>query len=219
MLHRHLLPDPSSVARFIRGAQIIAGLRHPHIIQIYDAGQQNDVLYVVMENVEGPSLRTLLSLDGRIPAHLVVEYGAQIADALDAACQERNVIHRDIKPENLVLDRWGKMKVLGFGLARVPGLQPITTEENLVGSLAYASPEQIWGKAIDHRSDIYALGVVLYEMVTGCRPFASRTIPALMQAMSEGVVISPTTLVPDLSPELAHIILTAMAVEREERYA
>lgn len=88
MLPRHLLPDPSSVARFIRGAQIIAGLSHPHIIQIYDAGQQNDVLYVVMENVEGPSLRTLLSLDGRIPAHLVVEYGAQIADALDAAYQK-----------------------------------------------------------------------------------------------------------------------------------
>src|SRR6266700_1599200 len=110
--------DNSYIARFIREAQIIAGLNHPNIVQIYDAGQQNKLLYFVMEYVQGPTLSSLLHLDGSIPQHLAVEYGAQIADALDAAYRERNVIHRDVKPENLMLNRWGKIKVMDFGLAR-----------------------------------------------------------------------------------------------------
>ncbi|HEX7735611.1 MAG TPA: protein kinase [Ktedonobacteraceae bacterium] len=218
ILPQSLAQDPSYVARFIREAQIMAGLNHPNIVQIYDAGQQNGVLYFVMEYVQGPTIGSLLHLDGSMPQHLAAEYVAQIADALDAAYKERNVIHRDLKPENLMLDRWGRVKVMDFGLARAPGLQQITIAKTLVGSIYYASPEQIWGKPLDNRSDIYALGVVLYEMVTGQRPFSGRSLQELTQKITAGNMLPPTALAPDLSPELERIILTAMAANRDERF-
>ncbi len=213
-----LARDVSYIARFIREAQIIAGLNHPNIVHIYDAGQQNKLLYFVMEYIQGPTLSNLLYLDGTIPQHLALEYGAQIADALDAAYKERDVIHRDIKPENLMLNRWGKIKVMDFGLARATGHQPITVAKTLVGSIYYASPEQVWGNTLDNRSDVYALGVVLYEMVTGQRPFTGRSMPELTQAIITGSAHSPTILNHEITPELEHIILTAMARDREERY-
>jgi serine/threonine-protein kinase len=219
ILPQSLAQDPSYVARFIREAQIMAGLNHPNIVQIYDAGQQNGVLYFVMEYVQGPTIGSLLHLDGSMPQHLAAEYVAQIADALDAAYKERNVIHRDLKPENLMLDRWGRVKVMDFGLARAPGLQQITVAKTLVGSIYYASPEQIWGKPLDNRSDIYALGVVLYEMVTGQRPFSGRTLQELTQKITSGQALPPTALTPDLSPELERLILIAMAANREDRFS
>jgi serine/threonine protein kinase len=218
VLPRALAKDRSYVARFIREAQIIAGLNHPNIVHIYDAGQQNGVLYFVMEFVQGPTIGGLLQLDTVLPQHLAVQYAAEIADALDSAYKERNVIHRDIKPENLMLDRWGRIKVMDFGLARAPGHQQITVVKTLVGSIYYASPEQIWGQPLDNRSDIYALGVVLYEMVTGQRPFNGRTLPELTQAIVNGSPRPPTALNPEVSPDLEHIILTAMARDRDNRY-
>lgn len=219
ILPQSLTHDPSYVARFIREAQIMAGLNHPNIVQIYDAGQQNGVLYFVMEYVQGPTIGSLLHLDGTMPQHLAAEYVAQIAEALDVAYKERNVIHRDIKPENLMLDRWGRIKVMDFGLARAPGLQQITVAKTLVGSIYYSSPEQIWGKPLDNRSDIYALGVVLYEMITGQRPYSGRTLQELTQTITAGRVLPPTALNPELSPELERITLIAMASNRDERYA
>jgi eukaryotic-like serine/threonine-protein kinase len=218
VLPRALAKDASYVARFIREAQIIAGLNHPNIVQIYDAGQQGGLLYFVMEYVQGPTIDSLLQIDGMMPQHLATEYAAQIAEALDLAYKERNVIHRDIKPENLMLDRWGKIKVMDFGLARAPGHLQITLAKTLVGSIYYASPEQVWGQTLDNRSDIYALGVVLYEMVSGQRPFTGRTLPELTQAIVGGVLRPPGTFNPELSPELEQIILKAMARNRDERY-
>jgi serine/threonine protein kinase len=218
VLSRGLVTDAAYVARFIREAQIIAGLNHPNIVQIYDAGQQQGLLYFVMEYVQGPTLASLLHLDGMIPLYLAAEYAAQIAEALHAAYMERNVIHRDIKPENLMLDRWGKLKVMDFGLARAIGQQKITVAKTLVGSLYYASPEQVWGQTLDNRSDIYALGVVLYEMVTGQRPFTGRTLPELTQAIISNRLTPPLTFNPELASDFEHIILTAMARDRNERY-
>jgi|SRR5579859_860566 len=218
VLSQALAKDASYIARFIREAQIIAGLNHPNIVQIFDAGQQNGLLYFVMEYVQGPTIASLLHLDGAIPQYLAAEYGAQIADALDSAYSELNVIHRDIKPENLMLDRWGKIKVMDFGLARALGLQKITVAKTLVGSIYYASPEQVWGYTLDNRSDIYALGVVLYEMVSGHRPFSGRSLPELTQAIVNNPVRPPSSYTPELSPELEQIILTAIARDRNERY-
>ncbi len=218
VLSQALAKDASYVARFIREAQIIAGLNHPNIVQIFDAGQQNGLLYFVMEYVQGPTVASLLQLDGTIPQYLAAEYGAQIADALDSAYRERNVIHRDIKPENLMLDRWGKIKVMDFGLARAIGLQKITVAKTLVGSIYYASPEQVWGYALDNRSDIYALGVVLYEMVSGHRPFSGRSLPELTQAIVNSPIRPPSYNNPEILPELEQIILVAMARNRDERY-
>jgi len=219
LLPHSLAQDPSYIARFIREAQIIAGLNHPHIVQIYDAGQQHGVLYFVMEYVQGPTIGSLLHLDGSMPQHLAAEYIAQVAEALDVAYTERNVIHRDLKPENLMLDRWGRIKVMDFGLARAPGLQQITVAKTLVGSVYYASPEQIWGKPLDNRSDIYALGVVLYEMVAGQRPFVGRTLQDLTQTITTGRFLPPTALNPEIDAQLERIILTAMATSREERFS
>jgi serine/threonine protein kinase len=218
VLPRALAKDASYVARFIREAQIIAGLNHPNIVQIYDAGQQGGLLYFVMEYLQGPTIGSLLLIDGSMPQYLAAEYTAQIADALDSAYKERNVIHRDIKPENLMLDRWGKIKVMDFGLARAPGHLQITLAKTLVGSIYYASPEQVWGQTLDNRSDIYALGVVLYEMVSGHRPFTGRTLPELTQAIVGGTLRPPSSFYPDLSQELEQIILTAMARNRDKRY-
>ena len=218
VLPRALAKDASYVARFIREAQIIAGLNHPNIVQIYDAGQQGGLLYFVMEYVQGPTIGNLLLIDGDLPQYLATEYAAQIADALDSAYKERNVIHRDIKPENLMLDRWGKIKVMDFGLARAPGQLQITLAKTLVGSIYYASPEQVWGQTLDNRSDIYALSVVLYEMVCGHRPFTGRTLPELTQAIVNGTLRPPSTYNPEISKDLEQIILTAMARNRDERY-
>jgi serine/threonine protein kinase len=218
VLPRALARDASYVARFIREAQIIAGLNHPNIVQIYDAGQQGGLLYFVMEFVQGPTIGSLLQIDTIMPQHLAAEYAAQIADALDFAYKERNVIHRDIKPENLMLDRWGKIKVMDFGLARAPGHQQITVAKTLVGSIYYASPEQVWGQTLDNRSDIYALGVVLYEMVTGQRPFTGRTLPELTTAIVSGPLRRPGALNAEIAPDLERIILTAMTRQRDERY-
>src|SRR2546421_5927632 len=218
VLPQKLAKDPSYVARFIREAQIIAGLNHPNIVHIYDAGQLHALLYFVMEFVQGPTLASLLSIDGTILQHMAAEYAAQIADALDAAYRERNVIHRDIKPENLMLNRWGKVKVLDFGLARASGLQTITAAKTLVGSIYYSSPEQIWGQTLDNRSDIHALGVVLYELVTGHRPFNGRSISELTHSITTGELQPPSFYNPELSPQLEQIILTALARDRNERY-
>jgi serine/threonine-protein kinase len=218
VLPQTLARDSSYVARFTREAKIMANLNHPNIVQIYDAGRQNKHLYFVMEFIQGPTLANLLYLDGIIPQHLAIEYAIQIAEALNAAYSERNVIHRDIKPENLMLNRWGKIKVMDFGLARAPGLQTITVAQTLVGSIYYASPEQIWGLPLDNRSDIYALGVVLYEMVCGRRPFNGRSMHELTQAIINGHLEPPSTFNPAIAPELEHIIMTALARDREQRY-
>jgi serine/threonine-protein kinase len=218
VLPQALARDNSYVARFIREAQIIAGLNHPNIVQIHDAGQQGKLLYFVMEYVQGPNLASLIQLDGTISIHLAVEYAAQIADALDAAYRERNVIHRDIKPENLMLDRWGKIKVMDFGLARALGQQKITIARTLVGSIYYASPEQVWGDPLDNRSDIYALGVVLYEMLTGHRPFNGRSMPELTQTIIRGQFRPPRDYNPEIPPALEQILLTAMATSRDQRF-
>src|SRR5215469_15636397 len=218
ILPHSLAKDASYIARFIREAQIIAGLNHPNIVQIYDAGQQNRILYFVMEFVQGPTLASLLLMDGIIPQHLAAEYGAQIADALDAAYRERLVIHRDIKPENLMLNRWGKIKVMDFGLARATGHRTITIAKSLVGSIYYSSPEQIRGETLDNRSDIFALGIVLYEMVSGRRPFNGRTMTELSQAIISGQVLPPTRHNPEISPKLEEIILKALSCNSEQRY-
>lgn len=215
---RAFAPNSSFIARFVNEAQIIAKLSHPNIVHIHNAGQQDDILYFVMEWIAGPTIGSLLRLDGSLPQHLSVEYVAQAADALDAAYQECGVIHRDIKPEHLMLDRWGRLKVLDFGQARASDLPPITPATALADKLSYASPEQILGQELDHRSDIYGLGVVLYEMVTGHRPFSGSSLQEEAEAIIAGRILPPTELNADLSPALEQIILTAVSANRDARF-
>lgn len=166
----------------------------------------------------GPTLRSLLRLDGKIPAPLATEYIAQAADALDAASTEHHIIHRDLKPENLMLDRRGQLKVMDFGLASIPGLLEITEAHTLVGSLSYASPEQLLGLPLDHRSDIYTLGVVLYELLTGSLPFAGKTFQEVTQAILTGQIVSPRVHLTDMPSELEQLLLIALASDRDLRF-
>jgi serine/threonine protein kinase len=172
--------DPQLRQRFDREARTVGALNHPHICVLYDIGEQGGIAFLVMEYLEGETLASRLSR-GPLPPDEVIRYGTEIADALDRA-HRHGVIHRDLKPANVMLTRTGA-KLLDFGLARppaeslftsetrAPGDTPITAEVVLVGTLQYMAPEQLEARAVDARTDIFALGALLYEMTTGERAF------------------------------------------------
>jgi len=214
-----LTSDMSFVTRFTREARVVGALHHPNIVRVYDAGRQGQHLYFVMEYFAGQTAGQLLRERGRLPASEVIEITAQAADALGYAHAKGHLVHRDIKPENLLVDRWYRVKVLDFGLARVDGLHSITTAGTVVGSLYYVSPEQLLGRKLDGRTDVYALGISMYEMLTGQRPYRGHTLTDMSQAILSSVATPAMQLEPSVSPELERIIQRAMARDLEQRYA
>jgi serine/threonine-protein kinase len=161
----------------------------------------------------------MLKERGRLPYAQVIEIAAQAADALDYAHSTGHLVHRDIKPENLLVDRWFRVKMLDFGLARVEGLDSITRVGTVVGSLYYVAPEQLLNQKLDGRTDIYALGVSIYEMVTGQRPYGGQTLTEMSRAIISAVAVSPHTIEASVPPELERIIAKAMARDLDERYS
>lgn len=214
-----LSADMSFVTRFTREARIVGKLHHPNIVRVYEAGRQGQHLYFVMEYFPGSTAGQMLKERLRLPVGQAVEIIAQAADALDYAHAEGHLVHRDIKPENLMVDRWYRVKVLDFGLARVEGLHSITRAGTVVGSLYYVSPEQLLGQTLDGRTDVYALGVSLYELVTGARPYRGQTLTDMSEAIISGVATPPSQLEPSVSPELERIILRALARDLTQRYS
>ncbi|HKS69382.1 MAG TPA: protein kinase [Ktedonobacterales bacterium] len=213
-----LANDMMFVTRFTREARIIAGLRHPNIIRVYEAGHQGPYLYFVMELFPGTPVGQILKERGRLPVGQTVEIGAQAADALDYAHREGHLVHRDIKPDNLLVDRWCRVKMLDFGLARVEGLQSITRAGTVVGSLYYVAPEQLLGRPIDSRADIYALGVSLYEMAGGQRPYRGQNLTELSRAILAGTATPLSQIEPSVSPAIEQVIARAMARDPGQRY-
>ena len=165
--------DISYVERFLREARLALQISSKHIVRVLDYGADRDLHYLVMEQIRGKDLATVLSDMGRLPCQEALRIGVQVARALQAA-NEQGVVHRDIKPENIMIDAQGLVKVLDFGIARAREL-PTVTEGGFVGSPSYISPEQAMGKRVDIRSDIYSLGIVLYEALSGHRPFDAET--------------------------------------------
>lgn len=214
-----LTSDMSFVTRFTREARVVGQLHHPNIVRVYEAGRQGQHLYFVMEYFSGSTAGQILKERGRIPVGQVVEIIAQAADALDYAHAVGHLVHRDIKPENLMVDRWCRVKVLDFGLARVDGLHSITRAGTVVGSLYYVSPEQLLGQPLDGRTDVYALGISLYELVTGVRPYRGQTLTEMSQAIISGVATPPSQLEPTVTPELERIILRALSRDLAQRYS
>src|SRR5262249_29468160 len=195
ILPEQLSKDPTRKQRFEREAKTISSLNHPHICTLYDVGSQDGIDYLVMECVEGETLAKRLE-KGPLPLEQVLKYGAQIADALDKA-HRSGVVHRDLKPGNIMLTPTGA-KLLDFGLAKqaAPVLadatltaatprSPMTEEGTIVGTFQYMSPEQIGGNEVDGRSDIFSLGAVLYEMVTGKRAFEGKSQLSVASAILE----------------------------------
>jgi Tol biopolymer transport system component len=227
ILPQHLSSDPLRKQRFEREAKVISSLNHPHICTLYDIGQQDGVAYLVMECIEGETLSKRLE-KGPLPLEQVIKYGAQIADALDKA-HRCGIVHRDLKPGNVMLTSTGA-KLLDFGLARpvvslssattiaVAPSSPVTAEGIIIGTFQYMSPEQLEGKELDGRSDIFSLGAVLYEMLTGKRAFEGKTQLSVASAILEKEPAAICSVKPMTPPALDHAIRRCLAKDREERW-
>jgi beta-lactam-binding protein with PASTA domain/tRNA A-37 threonylcarbamoyl transferase component Bud32 len=209
--------DPSFVERFRREAQSAANLNHPNIVAIYDWGQERGTYFIVMEYVRGRSLRDVVQVNGPFSARRTAEIGAEIAGALEFA-HRNGVVHRDVKPGNVLITADGDIKVTDFGIARAGTSEALTQTGAVMGTASYFSPEQAQGFAVDGRSDVYSLGVVLYEMVTGTPPFTGESPVAVAYKHVREEPEPPAARTPDLPPDLEQIILTAMAKDPDSRY-
>src|SRR5215208_5945705 len=170
LMHRDIARDSDQLERFRREARAVAQLNHPHIVQIIDAGEEGTTPYIVFEYVEGETLKARIRRLGRLPVPEAVAYAVEIARALDAA-HARHIVHRDVKPQNVLIDIEGSAKVTDFGIARTLDEDGLTSDGRVLGTTDYVSPEQALGHAVGPQSDIYSLGIVLFEMLTGDVPF------------------------------------------------
>jgi serine/threonine protein kinase len=227
-----VLPDDASadrerLHRFQREARAVASLNHPHILAVHDVGSDNGVDYVVFELLEGQTLRRRLE-SGPLPARKVVDYGVQVCRGL-AAAHERGIVHRDLKPENLFLTAGGQVKILDFGLAKLSGpaadqdelpragtRTAVTEAGRVMGTVGYMSPEQAAGQRADARSDLFALGAVLYEMLSGRRAFAGNTPMDTLAAVLHG---DPREIETDgVPPGLERVVRRCLEKEPGERF-
>jgi eukaryotic-like serine/threonine-protein kinase len=226
VLRRDVSADPERRARFEREAKTVASLNHPHIVTLHSVEEDAGVRFLTMELVEGEGLDQLLTAEG-LPLATVFAIGIAVADAL-AAAHEKGIVHRDLKPANVMLTKDGHVKVLDFGLAKladerapdqaVTDLAPITTEGAVMGTVPYMSPEQLRGQHVDHRSDIFSLGVLLYEMTTGCRPFSGATNSDVMSSILRDTPRPLAQLNPDPPARLGRIVAQCLEKEPGERY-
>lgn len=216
VISAHLASEPEFMERFRQEARAIARLSHPNILIVHDFGEENGVPYLVMELVDGPTLADLIEKE--IALEEIPPLAIQVASGLDYA-HSRGIVHRDIKPQNVLLTSEGRAVLADFGLARMmENAQRLTMSGGIVGTPEYMSPEQAAGRATDHRTDIYALGVILYEMAAGSRPFTAETpLGVLMKHLQEPV--PPLRQYrPELPLALEAVMATALAKKPEERY-
>jgi hypothetical protein len=203
-------------ARFYQEAKAAGGLNHPNVITIYDIGREGDTAYMAMELLEGKDLRDMMK-DGRVALPLALDLVAQAADGL-AFAHEQGVVHRDIKPANVMVIRGRHAKIMDFGIARLRVSDVQTQAGAVLGSPKYMSPEQVGGLRADHRSDIFSLGIVLYELATGSAPFSAATVTGLMHKISAAAFPPASSVDPSLPSMLDLIIAKALAKEADTRY-
>jgi eukaryotic-like serine/threonine-protein kinase len=235
LLPPELLNDSQALSRFTREARVASSLNHPHICTLYDIGEDQGRRFIVMEVLEGETLKARISAR-RMRLDEIVDLGIHIADALDTA-HASGIVHRDIKPANIFITRRGEAKVLDFGLAKqfadsrmrpnTPGDATMPTDprsDNLtesgaaIGTIAYMSPEQARGEPLDARTDLFSFGVVLYEMATGAQPFSGATTAVVFEAILNRSPLLPTRSNPEVPPELERIINKALEKDRAMRY-
>ena len=223
MINAEIAADADRIARFRREATILAALNHPGIVVIHDTGQENGQNYLVTELVDGTALRTVLRDEGALGYRRVVEIAAQIADALGAA-HTLGILHRDLKPENVMFTRQGRAKLLDFGLAKSRGREGgddvtrtvLDTEAGVVmGTAGYMSPEQVRGEALDARSDIFSLGIMLHEMLSGARPFEGGTAADVVSAVLRA---DPPPLPASVPAGLGTIVQRCLTRQPSERF-
>ena len=218
MLKEEFSQDSDFRRRFHAESQAVAMLSHPNIVSIYDVSHSEDADYIVMELVEGVTLKEYMERKGALSAAEVLHFVPQIASALEHA-HSRGIIHRDIKPQNLIILRDGTLKVTDFGIARFIESKQETMAGDALGSVHYVSPEQARGSRVDSRSDIYSLGVVMYEMLTGRLPFEGDTPVAVVLQHINSVPLLPSEINPEIPVGLEEITMKAMNPDPEQRYA
>jgi serine/threonine-protein kinase len=208
--------DDQFIERFRREAKNAAALNHPNIVSIYDRGEAEDTYYIAMEFLDGRTLKELIVSRGAAPVNVAIEYARQILSALRFA-HRHGIVHRDIKPHNVLVDSEGRVKVTDFGIARA-GTSQMTETGSIVGTAQYLSPEQARGGEVDPRSDLYSLGVVLYELLTGKTPFEGETPVEIAMKHLSTTPKPPSKLRPDVPPELDMVVLRALAKNPDDRY-
>jgi tRNA A-37 threonylcarbamoyl transferase component Bud32 len=221
LIHEHLSTDAGFVSRFEEEAAAIAQLRHPNIVQVFDFNVEDDTYYMVMEFIPGETLQEQLKRLNQAGRNMeiddVVEYLINICDASDYA-HDRGLIHRDIKPANIMLSVQKQAILMDFGIAKIIGGQQHTATGAVVGTAQYMSPEQIKGEQLDRRSDIYSLGVTLFEMISGRPPYEADSAMTLMMMHINDPVPDVKRINPEVSPQLVAVINKALAKSRDDRY-
>lgn len=202
--------------RFYREAKSAGRLSHANIVTIYDVGETDDIAYIAMEFVKGESLREVLDSGVVLPVDVIVRIASRIASALNYA-HENNVVHRDIKPANIMITPGYEAKIMDFGIAQI-STGSRTQLGTVLGSPKYMAPEQVEGQAVDGKTDIFALGVVLYEMLTGATPFTGDNLSAIMYKILNEIPVPPSTINPRVPPVFDQIIRRALAKRPEDRY-
>ncbi len=217
ILHPEFARDPSYIQRFRYEAQSAANLNHPNIVSVYDWGNEGDVYYIVMEYVEGRDLKELLREQGRLGPERAAEITAEIAAALQFA-HRHNLVHRDIKPHNVIITPTGQVKVMDFGIARAASGTGMTQTGVVMGTAQYLSPEQAQGLPVDGRSDIYSLGIVIYEMLTGRVPFDDENPLTVAYRQVRDDPVPPSVMDPSIPATMNSIVMKALAKNPANRY-
>ena len=215
VLKQEFIADKGFVSKFRAEAQAAAGLSHHNIVNVYDVGEENDIYYIVMELVEGITLKRYIERKGRLGIKEAVSIAIQIAQGIEMA-HKHHVVHRDIKPQNIIISKEGKVKVTDFGIARAASANTINS--SVMGSVHYVSPEQVKGKYTDERSDVYSFGISLFEMLTGRVPFEGETTVAVALQHIQNDMPSPKTYVDEVPVSVEKIVLKCTQKRPERRY-
>jgi eukaryotic-like serine/threonine-protein kinase len=218
LMHREMSSDSDQLERFRREARAVAQLNHPYIVGVIDAGEDDNTPYIVFEYVEGETLKDRIRRHGRLPIPEAVAYGIEIARALGAA-HERHIVHRDVKPQNVLIDEEGTAKVTDFGIARTLTEEGLTADGRVLGTTDYVSPEQALGHSVGPQSDLYSLGIVLFEMLTGDVPFSGENQVAVAMKHVRDELPDVQVRRPEVSSALAAVIDRATAKDLTRRYA
>ena len=208
--------DAAALARFHAEVRTARQVSHPNVCRVFDIGDADGALFLTMEYVDGEDLASVVRRIGRLSPDKAMEIARQLCAGL-AAAHERAVIHRDLKPANVMLDGAGKIRITDFGLASVAA--SIQGADVRAGTPAYMAPEQLVGREVTAKSDLYSLGLILYEILTGKRAFEAATLPELMKLRESGTITNPSTLVRDLDPLIERVVLRCLEADPEKRPA
>jgi serine/threonine-protein kinase len=217
VLHREISDQPDQIERFRREARSVAQVSHPNVVAVIDAGEDGGRPYIVFEYIEGETLKQRIDAAGRLPLDEATAYAIEVGRGL-AAAHQRRLIHRDVKPQNVLIDTDGRAKVTDFGIARELEQDGLTKTGRVLGTTDYVSPEQAMGRPVDARSDIYSVGVLLYEMLTGDVPFKAETIVGVAMKHVNEQIPDVQRGRPEVSSALAAVIERATEKEPKKRY-